>query len=195
MRFSFPQTAPAGAGGPTCGRPQRARIRCQETVGCDFGVEQVGVSVGGPEERGPHRRGGRGRDEVRAWWMKKTGGTLDWLGCRAFGVEELRAEPGRQGRKEMSDNFVLKSLNYNNQTGLRASCGEGRPVAARSSPSCRNKKHVGSKNILTKGREHGFTRKREKRGRLLGLCAFSLTKPRAEPAVAMHGSNGCQFRA
>ncbi len=29
--------------------------------------------------------------------MRKTGGTLDWLGCRDFGVNELRAEPGRQG--------------------------------------------------------------------------------------------------
>ena len=61
--------------------------------------------------------------------MKKTGGTLDWLGCRAFGVEELRAEPGRQGRKEMYDNCVLKSLNYNNQTGLRASRGDFLPTA------------------------------------------------------------------
>ena len=48
--------------------------------------------MSGPEERGPHRGGGRGRDEVRAWCVKKTGGTLGWP-VRDFGVTELRAEP------------------------------------------------------------------------------------------------------
>ena len=93
VRFRFPQTAPAGNGGPTCGRP--------------------------------HRRGGRGHGEGRAWWVTKTGGTSGWLGCRAFGVEELRAEPAGQGGEVMRVTAALKSLSYNNQSGLRASAGGG----------------------------------------------------------------------
>ena len=62
--------------------------------------------------------------------MTETGGTSDWLGCRAFGLTEPRAEPGRQSERVLGGSWVPKSLNDNNQAGLRASWGEGRPVAA-----------------------------------------------------------------
>ena len=109
--------------GPTAGRPHGVRIRGRESGGFDFGVKLE--SVGGPEERGPHRRGDRGHGEVRAWWVTKTGDTLDWLGCRAFGVEEFRAEPGRQGVRVLGVGEMLKLLRYNCQSGLRPSVGGG----------------------------------------------------------------------
>ncbi len=51
-------SVPSDRCGPTAGRPHGARIRGRERGGCDFGMRLE--SVGGPEERGPHRRGGRG---------------------------------------------------------------------------------------------------------------------------------------
>ena len=94
----------------------------------------------GPEERGPHRREGRGRGDVRAWCMRKMGGTLDWS-VRAFGLSELRADPGRQGGEVMCGGRVLKSLTYNYQTWLRASAEGGfgplRPRASAALPAAK----------------------------------------------------------
>ena len=84
--------------GPTAGRPHGARIRDRESEKCAFWYEAG--------ERG-RARGTRaasawrsGRDDGRAWWVTKTGDTLDWPGCRAFLRFEERPGDcvGRAGR-------------------------------------------------------------------------------------------------
>ncbi len=94
----------------------------------------------GPTAGRPQRCGVQGRDEGRARCVREMGGTLGWPRYRDFGVNEPRAEPGRQGMKKMRFTILPKSLHHIllcGVTGLRwgsARCG------FILQPPCRHKK-------------------------------------------------------
>ena len=108
----------------------------------------------GPTCGRPHRRGGRRHDDVRAWCVTKTGGTLGWLGCRAFGLSELRAETAGARCEGLGRREIFESLNYNNQQGYGPPWGISCPPrgAARCGlvpwPPCLQQKHAGITNVF-----------------------------------------------
>ena len=76
---------------------------------------------------------------------KTDGGTLDWLECRDFGKEELRAEPGRQGAKVLGGGSGIESLLIITWRGYGPPWGRVGPLRLRGSAALPERKAAGKK--------------------------------------------------